>query len=496
MKVSRLIKLLLAASVLLLPLPTFAQEPLPTPTAAVTVHVVQRGENLFRIALRYGVSLEELSRLNGITNPGSIQVGQRLLVPGGDTALPPAPRITTHIVQPGETVESIAALYGLAVDEFIRSNAIPDTGMVYVGQVLQVELAVNAADSPESAPQAVPEAPASDADASTGTVHTFHTVQRGETLFQIARHYALTVSELARANNLADSTLIYAGQQLVIPGYAPTPLTVNLPDPMLSLDIVPQTLVEGQTARFRLTTRVPVTVSATFLNRPVTMIAEGDHTQHTSLQGIPVFTEPGIYPLELLLTDMDNSTQTTFSLNLQVSAGPYGRESISLSADRGDLLNPAVEQAELELLQRIMTVASPTRHFNGLMSLPAAASIISHFGTRRSYNGSEFNRFHSGTDFAGATGTPVLAAAPGQVVLADTLNVRGMATVIDHGWGIFTGYWHQSQQYVQVGDFVTTGQVIGTIGETGRVTGAHLHWELWAGGVPVDPMQWVRQSFN
>lgn len=493
MKVSRIIKLLLASSVLLLSLPTFAQEILPTPTAAVTVHVVQRGENLYRIAMRYGVSIEELSRLNGITNPGSIQVGQRLLVPGDGAALPAAPLSTTHIVQPGETVESIATLYGLGVDDFIRTNAIPDTGTLYVGQVLQVELA---ADLLASAPQAVPEAPATDGSASADSIRTFHTVQRGETLFQIARHYAITVSELAQANNLSDSTLIYAGQQLIIPGYAPTSLTVNLPDPMVSLDILPQTLVEGQTARFHLVTRVPVTVSATFLNRPVTMIADADHIQHTSLQGVPVFTEPGIYPLELLLTNINSRAQTAVSLNLQVTAGPYGRESISLAADRGNLLDPAVEQAELDLLQRIMTIVNPTRHFDGLMSLPAAASIISQFGTRRSYNGSDFNRFHSGTDFAGAAGTPVLAAAPGQVVLADTLNVRGMSTVIDHGWGIFTGYWHQSQQYVQVGDFVTTGQVIGTIGSTGRVTGAHLHWELWAGGVPVDPMQWVRQSFN
>ena len=88
----------------------------------------------------------------------------------------------------------------------------------------------------------------------------------------------------------------------------------------------------------------------------------------------------------------------------------------------------------------------------------------------------------------------MLAAASGTVVLADTLNVRGNAVVIDHGWGVYTGYWHQTEIYVQPGERVSTGQVIGTVGSTGRVTGAHLHWELWVNGVPVDPMQWVRQS--
>ncbi len=81
-------------------------------------------------------------------------------------------------------------------------------------------------------------------------------------------------------------------------------------------------------------------------------------------------------------------------------------------------------------------------------------------------------------------------------MLTDTLNVRGVATVIDHGWGVYTGYWHQTERYVQLGDTVSTGQVIGTMGATGRVSGPHLHWELWVNGVPVDPMQWVIFSFS
>jgi murein DD-endopeptidase MepM/ murein hydrolase activator NlpD len=80
-------------------------------------------------------------------------------------------------------------------------------------------------------------------------------------------------------------------------------------------------------------------------------------------------------------------------------------------------------------------------------------------------------------------------------VFAGSLNVRGKATIIDHGWGVYTGYWHQTEQLVSVGDTVTVGQVIGTIGATGRVTGPHLHWEVWVNGVPVNPMQWVKQSF-
>jgi murein DD-endopeptidase MepM/ murein hydrolase activator NlpD len=73
--------------------------------------------------------------------------------------------------------------------------------------------------------------------------------------------------------------------------------------------------------------------------------------------------------------------------------------------------------------------------------------------------------------------------------------VRGNATFIDHGQGIFTGYFHQSAIQVNVGDYVEKGQLIGQIGSTGRVTGPHLHWEIWANGVQVNPIDWVLNAY-
>jgi len=73
--------------------------------------------------------------------------------------------------------------------------------------------------------------------------------------------------------------------------------------------------------------------------------------------------------------------------------------------------------------------------------------------------------------------------------------VRGNTTIIDHGWGVYSGFWHQSKFYVQVGDIVEQGQVIGEVGGTGRVTGPHLHWELWVNGIQVDPYDWLIQAY-
>jgi murein DD-endopeptidase MepM/ murein hydrolase activator NlpD len=70
--------------------------------------------------------------------------------------------------------------------------------------------------------------------------------------------------------------------------------------------------------------------------------------------------------------------------------------------------------------------------------------------------------------------------------------VRGNAILIDHGWGVVTGYWHLSRIDVTVGQRVTQGQPIGAIGNTGLSTGPHLHWEMWVNGTAVSALQWLR----
>ena len=115
------------------------------------------------------------------------------------------------------------------------------------------------------------------------------------------------------------------------------------------------------------------------------------------------------------------------------------------------------------------------------MVMPSMGEFRSVFGSLSSYNGGPYDSFHGGVDFAGGEDQTIKAPAPGVVVFTGTLTVRGNATIIDHGWGVYTGYWHQSQILVKPGDHVEPGQVLGFQGATGRVTGPHLHWESgWA----------------
>ncbi|MCS7070912.1 MAG: LysM peptidoglycan-binding domain-containing M23 family metallopeptidase, partial [Anaerolinea sp.] len=321
-----------------------------------------------------------------------------------------------------------------------------------------------------------------------------HVVLPGETLFRIGQSYGVAVSEIIRANDIPDPSLIYPGQQLVIPGVQAPQLASPLPLPFVSAQLLPVVFVEGRTGMFRVITAEPAAVSGSFLDRSLIFVSESDGTQHTAFVGIPLGTAAGIYPAQIVAAG-SSGMSGSLQANIQIAAGGYGVEQFTLLDDRSYLLDPAIDEAELNLLRTVTTPVTSQRRFNGAFGLPAAATITSPFGSLRSYDSGAVVRAHLGTDFAGVPGTPILAAAPGMVVLADTLNVRGVATIIDHGWGVYTGYYHQTERYVSIGAVVNEGQVIGTIGSSGRVSGPHLHWELWVAGTPVDPMQWVLTDF-
>jgi LysM repeat protein len=183
--------------------------------AADIVHVVQPGENLYRIALRYGVTVDAIAQANGLADTGHIYVGQRLVIPGGNNpSAPPASSSDgVHIVQPGENLYRIALRYGKTVQALAVANSIVNTSRVYVGQ----RLVIPGYSEPPSAPP------------SSGQTYI---VQRGDTLSSIALRYGVSLWSIAQVNGISNPSLIYVGQELRIPsGNEPVTPPTTAPSP-------------------------------------------------------------------------------------------------------------------------------------------------------------------------------------------------------------------------------------------------------------------------
>jgi murein DD-endopeptidase MepM/ murein hydrolase activator NlpD len=117
---------------------------------------------------------------------------------------------------------------------------------------------------------------------------------------------------------------------------------------------------------------------------------------------------------------------------------------------------------------------------------PRTSVVTSTFGSGRVFNGAVTSR-HLGIDFRGAVGDSIRATNRGVVALVDTFYLAGTVVYIDHGAGVVSGYFHMSKPLVAKGDTVARGQLIGLVGQTGRVTGPHLHWTVRYGAITVNP---------
>ncbi len=156
-----------------------------------------------------------------------------------------------------------------------------------------------------------------------------------------------------------------------------------------------------------------------------------------------------------------------------------------LTNQRADLM--AVMESRL-FEQKVRTMMVPTMQ-------PVAGSLGSSFGWRIDpFNGR--SALHTGLDFQANVGTPILAAAGGVVVVQEFHPEYGNMIEVDHGKDLITRYAHASRVYVKKGDLIKRGQRIADVGNTGRSTGPHLHFEVLVRGVPQDPQKFLNAGRN
>ena len=151
-------------------------------------------------------------------------------------------------------------------------------------------------------------------------------------------------------------------------------------------------------------------------------------------------------------------------------------------------------RVERELIEGVRQRSHDTpRLWRAPFVRPSAGAVTSVFGEARVFNNVLRSR-HWGVDLAAARGAPVRAANRGVVALVADLYYSGTTILVDHGAGLVTGYFHLSKVLVASGDTVETGQLIGRVGASGRVTRPHLHWFAAYGSVTVDPLDLLRPT--
>lgn len=272
----------------------------------------------------------------------------------------------------------------------------------------------------------------------------------------------------------------------------PGPATVAIAPvpPDLEVSWTPERPVRGTLFVVRVAAEVaPARLEGSFDGEPLHFEA-GESGGWWAVAPVPVDADSAL-ALEVAAA-WEGGVADTARLAVATGEGSYAMERLTVAPRYGAEPDSALAERIRREGERARAVArgahaTPRLWRPGEFVRPRDARVTSGFGNGREFNGQVQSR-HMGTDFAGAVGAPVHAAARGVVRLVDRFHLGGNVVYIDHGGGLSTGYLHLSQTSVAEGDTVAAGQKIGAVGATGRVTGPHLHWILRYGGVTVDPL--------
>ncbi len=268
-----------------------------------------------------------------------------------------------------------------------------------------------------------------------------------------------------------------------------TPARSETARPACRLLIPPQKIYPGSVflAKARCTGAI-ASATGTFCERRLAFFSGKKNTVSYAFVGVDLESKPEVYRFKARV-EFQGSKFVEIQESVRVLPKQFPVQKITV-AEKYAQPSPEDQKRSAEETKRLESIwetVSDSPYWDGKFKVPLSSELTSGFGRRRVVNG-QHRSPHSGVDLKAPTGTPIHAANSGKVVLAEDLFFSGNTVVIDHGLGLYTYYGHCSKLLVQANEMVKSGQVIGEVGATGRVTGPHLHWACRLNEARVNPL--------
>ncbi len=224
-----------------------------------------------------------------------------------------------------------------------------------------------------------------------------------------------------------------------------------------------------------------------FYDQRVLVTSNDDHW--VALVGIPLTAEVGRHSIQV------NAAGQQTNINFEIADKDYPAQYITIKNKR--MVNPNPDDLKRIKADRIpigkaLKTWTEQEQIDTTFIPPVDGRLSSLFGLKRFFNNQPKNP-HSGLDIAAPAGTPIVAPASAKVIDTGNYYYNGNTVFLDHGQGLISGYFHMTTINVKPGQTVQQGDVLGTVGETGRVTGPHLHWNVYLNRTKVDPALFIAQ---
>jgi murein DD-endopeptidase MepM/ murein hydrolase activator NlpD len=287
------------------------------------------------------------------------------------------------------------------------------------------------------------------------------------------------------------------GGAMPTPAMIPTVTAIPKPLPAstitqdrATLEVYFTTLAQGQTGLLHITGQGVAGARARFLDKLIDFFPMPDDGYYGFI-AVSMEQNQRKYDLDIFVW-YDDTTRQTINTQVEVDTGSFIRQDVTLAPDKSYLADPEIERNELAKLESVFSnvTSEPLWDDKGFQMPIPGGELTSPFGAFRTFNQILETR-HTGWDIRATLGQPVMASAAGTVAYTGLMDIHGNIVIINHGYGVYSSYSHFSQVHVTRGQTISQGQVIGLVGNTGRTSGPHFHWEIAVNDTFVDAVQFM-----